>query len=526
MRGRLVRFGIVGAVALTCMVAVVACGSNSTATSDTGGTLRIALAAPETSLDLLDFKTNSFNILDEIYEPLVRYTADGTIGPGLAESHEVSPDGLKLTFHLRKGVTFSDGKALTAPVAKADLQKWVGKEKFSFLGVSAHTKSITATDDQTLVLRLDKPYAPALQELAVTRPVRFPSPAAYGADGQVTTPIGTGPYRLQSLTPTEIVLVRNDTYWGGRPSLDKIEFKVIPDAGQRVAALKAGDLDLIGGQYLSPVTEQQGLSLKSDANVKVLAQPSDTNLLLAFNTTSGNPALADPLVREAINRAVDRKSYATTLFSGLAQPATQVFPPGIPNAPAAGTRDLPVDTEAAAALLDRAGWTGSGTRSRGARKLSLTLIVDPNLLPQATTLSQAVQADLAKVGVDVQITPLDSTSYADRQSKKGYDLKLYATYGPPYDPFSMLNSNFRTDSSPGLYASPAIDALIGTAEAATDPAVARTAYSAVWKSLNDAWAVAPLVELDRIWAVRTSVAGFTLGPTDYDLPLQHVVLGS
>ena len=241
MRGRLVRFGIVGAVAFTCMVAVVGCGSNSTAASDTGGTLRIALAAPETSLDLLDFKTNSFNILDEIYEPLVRYTADGTIGPGLAESHEVSPDGLKLTFHLRKGVTFSDGKALTAPVAKADLEKWVGKEKFSFLGVSAHTKSITATDDQTLVLRLDKPYAPALQELAVTRPVRFPSPAAYGADGQVTTPIGTGPYRLQSLTPTEIVLVRNDTYWGGRPSLDKIEFKVIPDAGQRVAALKAGD---------------------------------------------------------------------------------------------------------------------------------------------------------------------------------------------------------------------------------------------------------------------------------------------
>ena len=488
-----------------------------------GGTLTVAIAEPETSLDLLDFKTSSFNILDQIYEPLVRYGNDGSIQPGLAEKYEVSSDGLTLTFTLRQGVTFSDGEPFTAAVAKADVDRWIFDKKFNFLGISTRTKSVTAPDARTLVITLTEPYRPALQELALARPVRFPSPKAYGSDGGVAKPIGTGPYKFDSLSPTAVTLTRNDSYWGGRPNLDKVVFTVIPDADARQTALKAGEVQLVGGQYMSPLSEAQATELKSDSNVRVLTQPSATNLLLAFNATSGNPALQDPKVREAINRALDREGYAKALFSGLAEPATEIFPTAIPDAPST-PRSIPLDGSASEKLLDEAGWSGSGTRAKGGKQLTLRLLIDPNFLPQAKSLAEAVQADLERVGIAVEVKPLDSTAYIDRQSAKDYDMVFYTTYGPPYDPFAMLNDNFVSTSESGLYGTPAIDKLINAAFTATSAEESKQSYAKVWTALDDAWAVAPLVELSRVWAVSSKVQGFALGATEYDLPLQRVGL--
>jgi nickel transport system substrate-binding protein len=156
----------------------------------------------------------------------------------------------------------------------------------------------------------------------------------------------------------------------------------------------------------------------------------------------------------------------------------------------------------------------------------LRLILDPNLLPQSKALSEAVQADLRKVGIDVQIEPLDSTAYADKAAKRDYDLQFYETYGPPYDPFAMLNSNFRTQEEANLFSSPAIDELIDTALASTTDTQRAAAYDQVWTELNDNWAVASLVELPRVWAIRSSVKGFALGATEYDLPLRTVGVAS
>jgi nickel transport system substrate-binding protein len=491
-----------------------------------GGTLRIALGQAEADLNVFDYKTNSFNVLDQLYEPLVRYGPKGTLQPALAKSWDVSQDGLTLTFHLRDGVRFSDGTPFTAEVAKDYMQRWIGNPDNSFVGITTNAGSIDTPDERTLVLRLRQPYYPALQELSFVRPVRFPSPTSFDASGTFVKPVGTGPYKLESMSTTEIVLVRNDGYWGGQPNLDKVIFKVIPDSQARLAALKAGEVDLIGGDYLAPLAPEEAVQLRNQSQIKLLSQPAETNLLLTFNLVSGNPALRDPKVREAINYALARQAYATTLFNDLARPANQVFPPNIPYAPEAGSRPLEFNADKASGLLSEAGYTGSGTRANGDTRLSFRLILNPDLLPQAKALSEAVQADLAKVGMDIQINTLDSTAYADASTKRDFDLKFYPTFGPPYDPFGLLNNNFRTDQQTNLYSLPELDQRIAAALSSTNDSERAAAYDAVWAELDENWAVAPLVELARVWAIRTTVRGFELGPTEYDLPLTGVRVAS
>ncbi|MGH3755613.1 MAG: ABC transporter substrate-binding protein [Pseudonocardiaceae bacterium] len=187
-----------------------------------------------------------------------------------------------MTFQLRDGVRFSDGTPFTAEVAKAHVQRWTGNPDNSFVGIATNTASIDAPAECTLVLRLKQPYYPALQEFSYVRPVRFPSPTSLDASGAFIKPVGTGPYKLDSLSTTEIVLVRNDGYWGGRPNPDKMIFKVIPDSQARLAP-------------------EEAVQLRSQSQITLLSQPAETNLLLAFNLVSGNPALKDPKVREAIN---------------------------------------------------------------------------------------------------------------------------------------------------------------------------------------------------------------------------------
>lgn len=521
-------FGRLLAAASAALLALslTACGADPSAETaggppPAGGTLRIAIGQDEPSLGILDFKTHSFGVLDQIYEPLVRYGEGGEITPGLAERWEVSDDGHTMTFHLRSGVEFSDGTAFDAEVAKADLERWVGKEDYSFLGLSAHATAVAAPDASTVVITLDEAYPPALQELTYVRPTRFPSPKAFDASGAIVDPIGTGPYKVDSVSATEIVLVRNDSYWGGRPNLDKIEFKVIPDTAARLAALQNDEVDIIGGDYLAPLAAADAVTLKSASGISELTAPSQSNLVTLFNTETGNVALQDPAVRQAIAIALDRDGYAKALFAGYASPATELMPAGIPDAPQ-DPRTLTRDTEQAKQLLDGAGWSGTNVRSKAGTELRLDLVMQPELLPQAKALSEAVQADLADIGIGLDIRSLDATSYSDALSNRAYDLQFFLTYGPPYDPFGTLNDTFRTTTGSSPYNTPELDALIDAAQAQDDPAARRAAYGAVFDALDAAWAYAPIVETRRIWAVRDEVKGFELGTTEYDLPLTAV----
>jgi nickel transport system substrate-binding protein len=302
-----------------------------------------------------------------------------------------------------------------------------------------------------------------------------------------------------------------------------VEFDVIPDAAARVAALQAGEVDVIGGEYTAPLALEDVPTLQAADGVTVLSAPSTTNLLLTYNVDTGNPALADPAVRRALELAVDRAGITSGLFDGQATEATTVFPADVPYGPDPDA-DVVTDPDAARALLEQAGWTGEGVRSKDGVPLQLTLVLDPGLLPQASSLSQALVDQYAQIGVGVTIDSLDTTAYGTRVSARDFDLRFYSTYGAPYDPYSTLTANFRSSQEGHLFASPELDAQIPVALAATSDESRQAAFDDVWTTLADQAAAVPLVQLPRLWAHSDAVSGFALGATEYDLPLTGVTV--
>lgn len=314
-------------VLVAALVLLAACtGPASDADQGNGATLNVAIAEEAGVLDPHVF-TGNFLLLDMIFEPLVTYGKDGALEPGLASSWKVSGDGLQVVFELRQGVQFHDGTPFDAQAVKWNFDRWVGKEDYGFFRTSTVVQKVEATDPDTVTLTLSEPYEPLIQELSIVRPVRFLSPASVAADSAFARPVGTGPWRFESSSPTDAVLVRHDDYWGDAPSLGRVSFRVIPDSQTRVSALRSGEVDLIGGSYLAPITPLEATGLQKTDGVRLLTGDPDTTFLLSFSTRG--PA-ADRAVREAVGLAIDREALKAVLYSGLGETAATLFPPGSP----------------------------------------------------------------------------------------------------------------------------------------------------------------------------------------------------
>ncbi|MGH8930230.1 MAG: ABC transporter substrate-binding protein [Egibacteraceae bacterium] len=182
-------------------------GSVASAADDEAVTLRAALSEAPGVLDPHGY-TGNFMLLDMIYEPLVSYGEK----PGLAESWEVSGDGLTVTLHLRQGVTFHDGTPFDAEAAKWNLDPWVGGADHTWFQTSQVISQVNVADPLTIELGLAEPFPPLLQELSMARPVRFLSPASVGPDGAFVESVGTGPWMLESSSESGAVMVPYDGY--------------------------------------------------------------------------------------------------------------------------------------------------------------------------------------------------------------------------------------------------------------------------------------------------------------------------
>lgn len=488
-----------------------------------GGTLRVAMAEEPGVLDPHAF-TGNFLLLDMIFEPLVAYGEDGTLEPRLAESWSVSADGLEVVFELRDDVTFHDGEPFDADAVAWNFDRWVGGEDYSFLRASQVIEDVSATGPSTVTLSLSEPYQPLLRELSVVRPVRFLSPTSTDAGGTFAEPVGTGPWRYGSSSTTGAVLTRNDDYWGETPVLDEVEFSVLPDSQSRAAALRSGEVDLLGGAYLAPLSPTEAASLSDDDEIAVVTGEPDTTLLLAFNPEG--PA-ADRDVRAAVSLALDRDSLLDVLFAGLGTRADTLFPPTIPHA---GTgADLPYDPAAAAASLDAAGWEDSGgTRSRDGEPLTLELLVSTEVhgLPNTRASAEAIGAALGEVGIDVPIRPVDPAAYHDGLAQGDYDLAFLVTLGAPYDPSATAESYLmgETGGHGQIWATPQLRDLVDRALLAQDDDERAGAYQGIYDLLEAEVAYIPLVHQPRVWAVGPDVSDYAAPVTEYDLDLTGVTV--
>ena len=295
-----------------------------------------------------------------LYEGLVNITSDGFEGC-LAESWDVSDDGKVYTFHIRPGVTFSDGEKCDAYAIKANFDAILeNKDRHTWLEMMHLLVGVDAPDENTFVIELSEPYYPLLTELGVTRPFAMISPKAMKngstKDG-VEAYIGTGPYVLDEFVTDEYAVFKaNPNYWGEQPAIKTITVKVIPDNQTRILALEKGEIDMIFGKNMIDA-DAINQYLDSDQFTVELSDPTSTRQIV-LNTSSD--ILSEKDVRIALQHATNKQNISDGIFYGLEKPADTLFASTVPYCDIE-LEPYVYDLELAGQILDEAGWKmGSG----------------------------------------------------------------------------------------------------------------------------------------------------------------------
>jgi len=261
--------------------------------------LRIGIGIDADSLNPLEMTTAiPANICELLYGTLLKTTAKGEVIPNMATAWSVSDDGLTWTIKLRKGIKFIDGAPFNAYSLKRNLELIQDPNvRVPLRFIYAAIKSLTVVDDYTVQYQLNAPYAPFKPVLAaVIMPISQKALTPYDSTKLNQNPVGAGPYKLAEWVRGErIVLVRNENYWGKRPTVEKIIYQIIPETTTRVAMLRSGQLDL---SYSPTPADVPGL--EADPNITV-ARPLSTRMMFMGMNTQKGPT-KDKLVRQAFNK--------------------------------------------------------------------------------------------------------------------------------------------------------------------------------------------------------------------------------
>lgn len=377
-------------------------------------------------------------VTHQVLDSLLEYKPDSTeVQPGLATEWESSKDGLTWTFKLRQGVKFHDGTDFNAEAVKYNFDRWRLKNHprhkgdfeyymAMFGGFPGKIKDVQVVDPYTVKFVLTKPLAPFLSNLAMPS-FAISSPAAiekYG-DDYFKNPVGTGPFKFVKWEKDQqIILERNDNYWGDKPKVKKVVFRVIPDNSARLMELQSGKIDAAIG-----INPDDVKTVEQDANLQVLMRPSMNVGYLAVNNEKA--PFNNVKVRQAINYAVNKQALIDAFYGGLAKPAKNPLPPSLWGYNDE-VQDYNYDSAKAKALLAEAGFP-NGFKT----KLWAMPVARP-YMPQAKEIAQAIQQDLAKVGIQAEIVTYDWGTYIQKGEAGEHDLYLFGWTGDNGDPDNFL----------------------------------------------------------------------------------------
>ena len=302
-----------------------------------GGTLVFGRGADSVGLDPANRTDGeSLNVTDHIFDSLLVFKPGTTeVIPSLAEKWEVSKDNKSFTFNLRKGVKFHDGEPMNADSVIFSFMRQKDPKHpahasaapyayFTDLGLDTLITAITKIDDHTVKFELSKPYAPFLSCLAM-QSFAIVSPKALTKlmKDFAFNPVGTGPFKMTKWEKNQkIVLTANDDYWGGRPSLDTVVFRSIPDNSTRLMEMMAGKIHVMDNPNPDDISV---LEKKLGNKVKIAKQPGFNIGYLAMNQEK--KPFDDVRVRRAINHAINKKGIIDAVYAGYAEPAKNPMPP-------------------------------------------------------------------------------------------------------------------------------------------------------------------------------------------------------
>ncbi|MFO7633668.1 MAG: ABC transporter substrate-binding protein [Caldilinea sp.] len=412
-----------------------------------------------------------------IHNPLLYYNEFNELELVLADSYEVSDDGLTYTFKLKEGVKFHDGADFTAKDVAYTYDYYRNPDNGAVnVGDFTNVESVEAPDDYTVVVNMSDINAASLSTWATTAIVQSTYHAEVGEATYRTAPIGTGAYKLKEWRAAEFTeLEAFEDHFRGRPNIDVIRLEVVPEPSVRTIALQTGDADAT----VWPLLVEDTLALAQDPNFVVLSALG--NSIKHFPLNNSLPQLSDKRVRQAMMHALNRDQIVADLWQGAASVAHSNIPPSsfFYNDM---LKQYPYDLDAARALLDEAGWVpgADGIREKDGARLAFTMTTitgDQARRP----IAEFAQLQLKEVGVDVQLAEAPVASILEGMRAGTVDSSIfnwtYNTDATEPDPFSTLHSmggnNFNQ------FKNEEMDSLIEEGLTTVDPAARKQIYDRV-----------------------------------------------
>jgi len=422
-----------------------------------------------------------------VADTLLDYDRNLNVVPRLAESYEASADGKVLTFHLRKGIAWHDGRPFTAKdvlYTVEQIRAPGGRVAGNRAALFQPLESIEAPDEFTVVSRFREPYALAYQAWAkafiMPSHLRFAPGEASPTD---RAPVGTGPFRFVRWDPQQqIVLEANRDYFAERPHLDRLINRYVPDLHTLALALKVGEVDIAS----MPPAEAP----RDDASLayRILRYPTLSLDLILWNVRSPRGLFTDARVRRAMSLALDRDGYIREITQGNDLPAVSSFHP-VSWAHDPDLKPLPYDPNAAAGLLASAGWRdrdGDGVLDTASGRASFTLLFRAGN-PEHERLASLFQSAVKRLGVDVSLQGLEWPVLLEKARGHAFDAVIYR-WGldadpDPYDFFH--SSQYPTGQNYGGYSNPEVDRLAEQGRRTLDIKARAALYRRLERILQD-----------------------------------------
>lgn len=454
-----------------------------------------------------------------LYDTLVRYREGSTeVEPCLATSWDVSPDGLIWTFVLRPDAKFHDGTPVDAVAVAWNFQRQLDPEAHGQTGPFIYWRDmfkdvtsvgVTGVAAHCVRFHLARPYAPFLANLAMFS-AGIVSPTAMrgrGAERFAREPVGSGPFRFASWKPGEsIVLEAYAEHWEGRPRLDRLIFKPVPDNTVRLQLIKKGSLDAMDGLDAVNLPEVEG-----DPGLVLLREPGMNVAYLAMHNQK--PPFDDARVRRAVALALDKERIATHLYHGTATAAVHPLPPTLWGYHA-DLKPRPVDRKRAEALIKE---TGLKT------PLPVELYVMDNArpyMPDPKTMALHIQSALAPIGLEVKILEWDWPTYLEKTQAGAHQMCLLGWIGDNGDPDNFLyvlldksGAVAGSASNVSFYTGEKLHEVLVAAQAEADQAKRAALYRQAQEIIHDEVPMIPLVHNAQIVVARNRVRGLKLHPT-------------
>lgn len=414
--------------------------------------------------------TTTAGVIFHIFNSLTRTDATGKVTGDLAESFTaINPTTWE--FKLRKGVKFHNGEDFNAAAVKFSVERMQDpKLKNRLASDFSFIKEVKIVDDYTVQLITKEPYSGLplrMFYLAIVPPKYI---AEKGNDEFVAHPVGTGPYKFQEWVKDDrVVLTANAGYFKGAPKVAKVIYKTIPEDASRIAALEAGEVNIISGIPASQVDR-----LKKNGKVEVVSAPTTRVMYVGLNSLT-NPLLQNPKFRQALNYAVDVDSIIKNILNGAGKKVATIAAPEYLGY-SASVKPYTYDLNKAKQLLAEAGYNNE----------LLTLAVSPGAYPNSKEVTEAIAGQLKQAGVNVTVIEKESGLFRNDLMAGKIEPLYFNGIGGPYASTELLaRIGFGTKERYSTFTNPEMDELRAKASATIDEQQAASLWTELQQKFID-----------------------------------------